>query len=100
MLEFSAKSILIIPEQQVKEMFEQTMKGATQHAGDAASVAKLLTRINTQQVPFMLLGVPGQSYIVANLRMAAGLPPGQLIQMMNQSQGVKPPFNPIINGSN
>lgn len=94
MLDFTSKATLILPEDQLKAMFDATVKGATQHAGDGASAARLLTRINLQMFPFLVLGIPGKSYIIANLRETAGIPPGQLIGLMNQ--GKQAPEAPVV----
>ncbi len=93
MLDFSSKAALIIPEPELTGMFEATVRGATQHNGDGASASKLLTRVNLNMLPFLILGIPGRSYIIANLRMVAAMPPGQLIEMMN-------PGKPLSGGMN
>ena len=101
MLLFESKSGIIIPENDMPGMIEHTKKGATQHNGDGASAAKLLNRINLLGMPFQLLGIPGKTYIIANLQAVVGMPPGQLIEIMNQNRVPVPtnlPPNPF-NGS-
>lgn len=102
MLKFSTDAVtpILLKEEELKRMFEMTQKGATQHLGNGYGASKLLERINTLGMPFLLIGIPGKSYIVANLQLAAGIPPGKLIQDLN---GMRAPsigdgtiHNPII----
>jgi hypothetical protein len=102
MLKFTTDAVtpILLKEEELKRMFEMTQNGATQHLGDGYGVSKLLERINTVGMPFMLIGLPGKSYIVANLQLVVNVPPGKLIQDLNSmrapSIGEMGPTSPII----
>jgi hypothetical protein len=67
MLIFTTKTPLIVSPFDTNQMFGQTMQGMTEHTGTGTTAAQVLNQMSDDRRPFLLLGIPGKSYIVANL---------------------------------